>query len=154
MRSAALTCLLLASCAGRCDGGAGPPPSPPSPDGRDAMAEHDRSSSSSDARARPCATRTCLGENEGQVIEIEGTYFFPKQPAFAVSRLALADGTTVVLSPPPEGERRRHFTAASDGKRMRIRGRIFTGVIPDRYKIIGRTSEPYLVELEAITPAP
>jgi hypothetical protein len=103
--------------------------------------------------AKPCTTRPCLAENEGQVIDVEGKYVFPSEPAFAVNRLALTDGTTIVLNTSNE-ELRRHFVAASDGKPMRIRGRIFTGAIPDRYKIIGRTPEPHLVDLEAVTPSP
>jgi hypothetical protein len=101
------------------------------------------------ARPAPCTTRECLEKNEGHVIDVAGTYVFPKERAFAVNKLALKDGTTIVLSP-PEGELRDHFARDHDGLTMIIRGRIFTGMIPEKYDIIGRTTEPYLLELEKI----
>jgi hypothetical protein len=96
-----------------------------------------------------CTTRQCLEQNEGQVIDVEGAYVFPKQQAFAVNKLALKDGTTIVLSP-PKNELRLHFADANDGRTMRIRGLIFTGLIPEQYGVIGRTAEPHLLELERI----
>ena len=96
-----------------------------------------------------CTTRECLEKNEGQVIDVEGVYVFPKELAFAVNKLELKDGTTIVLSP-PKNELRDHFANENDGLKMIIRGRIFTGMIPQKYKIIGRTAEPHLLELEKI----
>jgi hypothetical protein len=96
-----------------------------------------------------CTTRQCLERHEGELIEVEGTYVFPRQKAFAVSRLALKDGTTIVLSP-PKNELRDLFASENDGVTMLLRGRIFTGPIPERYRIIGRTPEPYLLEIERI----
>ncbi len=34
--------------------------------------------------------------------------------------------------------------------RMTVRGLIFTKQIPDKYEIIGRTPEPYLLDIEAV----
>jgi hypothetical protein len=96
-----------------------------------------------------CTTRPCLEQHEGELIDVEGTYVFPKQKAFAVNRLALKDGTTIILSP-PENELRDHFASENDNTRLLIRGRIFTGPIPDKYRIIGRTPEPYLLDIEKI----
>lgn len=97
----------------------------------------------------PCTTLQCLQQHEGQIVDLEGLYVFPKQLAFAVSKLELADGTTIVLSP-PKNDLRDHLVAENDGVAMRIRGRIFTGQIPEKYRIIGRTTEPYLLDLAAI----
>jgi len=93
-----------------------------------------------------CTTRLCLEQHEGQVIDIEGTYVFPREKAFAVSRLAFADGTTIVIGPPAGGL----FTSENDGAILRVRGRIFTGPIPEKYGIIGRTPEPRLLDMEKI----
>lgn len=96
-----------------------------------------------------CAARECLEENEGRLVDVEGVYVFPTSRALAANRLALRDGTTVVLVP-PKNELRRRFVQENDGVAMVIRGRIFTGLIPERYRIIGRTAEPYLLDLEKI----
>jgi hypothetical protein len=97
-----------------------------------------------------CTSLPCLQQHEGQLIDIQGRYEFPKQQAFAVNRLRLEDGTTIVLPPAPEGGG-GPFASPNDGKPMRLRGRIFTGPIPAKYHIIGRTPEPYLVDLEQVT---
>lgn len=97
----------------------------------------------------PCRTLSCLERHEGEMIDVEGSYVFPKQVAFAVNRLSLQDGTLITLSP-PANELREHFKSENDGVRMLIRGRVFTGPIPDEYKIIGRTPDPYLLDLEKI----
>ena len=93
-----------------------------------------------------CTTRQCLEQHEGQVIDIEGTYVFPREKAFAVSRLAFEDGTKIVIGPPAGGL----FTSENDGAVLRVRGRIFTGPIPEKYGIIGRTPEPRLLDVEDI----
>ena len=97
----------------------------------------------------PCTARPCLERHEGEVIDVEGAYLFPRQRAFAVNKLVLEDGTAIVLSPPDTALRDR-FNSDNDGVTMRIRGRIFTGPIPDAYQIIGRTAEPYLLDIENI----
>lgn len=99
-----------------------------------------------------CTARACLERHEGQVIDVEGAYLFPKQRAFAVNKLVLKDETTIVLSP-PDNTLRDHFKRENDGVTMRIRGRIFTGPIPEQYGIIGRTAEPHLLDLETIDPS-
>lgn len=96
-----------------------------------------------------CTTRQCLEQNEGQVIDVEGVYVFPQQQAFAVNKLVLKDGTRIVLSP-PKNKLCDHFAIENDGITMLIRGRIFTGPIPENYRIIGRTAEPHLLDLEKI----
>ncbi len=97
-----------------------------------------------------CTTRQCLEQYEGQVIDVEGIFVFPKQQAFAVNKLVLKDGTTIVLSPTEKNDLRDYFTSENDGMLMLIRGRIFTELIPEKYRIIGRTAEPHLLDLEKI----
>jgi hypothetical protein len=94
-----------------------------------------------------CTARACLDAHESQVIDIEGVYVFPHEQAFAVHRLLLYDGTTIILAP-PQGSLRDLFVEANDGASLLVRGRIFCKQIPPRYRIIGRTPEPYLLDLE------
>lgn len=103
-----------------------------------------------DSAAPPlCTARPCLERHEGRVIDVQGAYLFPRRRAFAVSKLVLEDDTTIVLSP-PDTALRDHFKSDNDGVTLRIRGRVFTGPIPESYQIIGRTAEPYLLDIEAI----
>ncbi len=94
-----------------------------------------------------CTARACLDAHEGEVIDIEGVYAFPRERAFAVHRLLLYDGTTIILAP-PKGSLRDLFIEENDGASLLVRGRIFCKQIPPKYRIIGRTPDPYLLDLE------
>jgi hypothetical protein len=59
-------------------------------------------------------------------------------------------GTLIRLSP-PKNELLDHFSSTHDGLVMKIRGRTFIKKIPERYKIIGRTADPYLVDIDKTT---
>ncbi len=87
--------------------------------------------------------------HDGQVIDLAGELKARKPKAIDNHRLILADGTTVVLVGIHE-----RTTDADSGKRLVVRGRIFTAEIPESYQIIGRTAEPYLVNITAVTREP
>lgn len=104
------------------------------------------------AGAHPvCADLACLSQHEGEMIEAEGTFVFPKEKAFARNKLSLGDGTTIILSQPADEAVREKLGADSDGKRMKVQGRIYTKQIPDKYRIVGRGPEPYLVDIAGVT---
>ncbi len=96
-----------------------------------------------------CGTRRCLEGHEGEMVDITGRYIYPKEPAFAVNKLELKDGTTIVVSV-PQNELADMFIEENDGAELTIRGRIFTGMIPDKYRIKGRTAEPHLLDVERV----
>lgn len=91
-----------------------------------------------------------LKAHQGVPVRIEGTFRFPTEKAFARNKLALDDGTTVILPRPETGPGAAELTAANTGKRMAVHGVVYVEVIPDRYQIIGRTPDPYLVELAGV----
>lgn len=98
-----------------------------------------------------CTDLPCLQAHEGEVIDLEGTFAFPPDPkrkGGSQYKLALADGTEVVL------KRDERLTPALDGKRIVVRGKAYAnpGSIPAEYGIIQATPNPYLVELYAVTP--
>lgn len=99
-------------------------------------------------RANPsCTDLSGLTAHDGQVVLVGGTFVFPKEKAFARNKLSLSDGTVLILAQPADRSVRARLTSANDGKRMSIRGRVFTGAIPQEYRIIGRTPDPYLVDI-------
>lgn len=104
-----------------------------------------------------CLDLACLEANEGNVVEVEGTFAFPRDPRRKgqhLYRLSLTDGTSLVLPAPPAGEFRRRLSRDNDGKQLTVRGRIYTKTIPEQYGIIERTADPYCVELFDVKVAP
>mgnify|MGYP001055285795 CR=1 FL=1 len=93
-----------------------------------------------------CTSLKCIEDNEGKVVQLVGSYEFPKQKAFAQNKLILGDGTKVIVGGPREG----NFVAANDGAEMRITGRVFTKDIPEKYQIIGRNSDPRVLEITEV----
>jgi len=86
--------------------------------------------------------------NEGKVIDLAGTFAFPADPKRKgrhLYRLNLDDGTSVVLHP-----RHEQLTKDRDGQHITVRCIVFTKMIPEKYDIIERTSDPYCVELFAV----
>jgi hypothetical protein len=108
---------------------------------------HERGDGMAAAQEVKCTTLSCLQHHEAEVVRAEGVFRTPKQRAFGVNELVLEDGTRIKL--PPEREQ-ASLSAANDGKRMQVRGRIFTGMIPEKYGIIGRSPDPYLVEVDRV----
>lgn len=110
------------------------------------------------AEPAPAATPTApvartladLKAHQGVAVRIEGTFRFPTEKAFARNKLVLDDGTTVILPRPETGPGAAELTAANTGKRLAVHGIVYVEVIPDRYQIIGRTPDPYLVELAGV----
>lgn len=120
-RYAVLCATLVVSCSS-----SSPPPAPPHATGS-------------------CSDLACIEANEGKVIDLAGTFMFPADPKRKgkhLYRLLLADGTSVVLH-----ARHEQLTADRDRQQLTVRGIVYTKVIPDRYGIIQRTSDPYCVEL-------
>ena len=104
--------------------------------------------SPADASGVPIArTRADLVRHEGTLIQVEGTFRFPTEPAFARNTLVLDDKTVVVLPRPSSGVGATELLEANNGARLAIRGLVYLDVIPAKYHIIGRTADPYLVEL-------
>jgi hypothetical protein len=97
-----------------------------------------------------CTSRALLEQNEGRLVRVQGTYRFPIEKAFARNKLTLDDGTTVVLSRPTDETMAARLVESNQGVRMTIRGLIFSEHIPDKYGIIGRTPDPYLLDLDAV----
>lgn len=161
MRTALLVCLaLVAGCPARQQdsqqGPAGEPggaqrgdPKSDKPVDRAVDQRSDMDASSTGAPA--CADLACLTQHEGEMIEAEGTFVFPKEKAFARNKLSLGDGTTIILSQPADDAVRAALTGDNDGKRMKVHGRIYTKDIPEKYRIIGRGPEPYLVDIASVT---
>ena len=95
-------------------------------------------------------TRDDLVQHEGTLVQVEGTFRFPTEKAFARNTLMLDDGTIVVLPRPSSGIGAAELVEANTGSRLVVRGLIYVNEIPAKYKIIGRTRDPYLVELTAV----
>ena len=91
---------------------------------------------------------------EGQPVRLRGTFRFPTEKAFARNKLELEDGTIVILSRPADEAVAAVLVEANQGARMTVSGVIYAGMIPERYKIISRTPDPYLVDVDgaALTP--
>ena len=144
MRPALLLCLALAAgCpAGSTTGGE-------KADQKSGRSDMDASQTAGKAPA--CADLACLSKHEGEMIEADGTFVFPKEKAFARNKLSLGDGTIIILSQPADEAVRGKLTGDNDGKRMKVQGRIYTKDIPEKYRIIGRGPEPYLVDIAGVT---
>lgn len=95
-------------------------------------------------------TRDDLVQHEGTPVQIEGTFRFPTEKAFARNTLVLDDGTIVVLPRPSTGIGAAELVETNTGSRLVVRGLVYVNEIPAKYKIIGRTRDPYLVELTAV----
>lgn len=95
-------------------------------------------------------TRADLVKYEGTPVQVEGTFRFPTEKAFARNTLVLDDGTIVVLPRPSSGIGAAELVEANTGSRLVVRGLVYVNEIPAKYKIIGRTRDPYLVELTAV----
>ena len=150
MRPALLLCLALAAgCPARQQGPTGESGSGEEPDHKTGGSDMDASQTAGKTPA--CADLACLRMHEGEMIEADGTFVFPKEKAFARNKLSLADGTTVILSQPADDAVRGALTGDNDGKRMKVQGRIYTKDIPEKYRIIGRGPEPYLVDIASIS---
>jgi hypothetical protein len=94
-----------------------------------------------------CTDLACLSAHEGEVIELAGTLSLPDDPkrkGHHLHHLVLADGTRVVLDEPAP------LAGLADGAQIKLHGRIFVKTIPERYGIIERTAEPYLLELALV----
>lgn len=102
------------------------------------------------AAAPLCVSLADLERHEGARVRVQGTFRFPTEPAFARNKLILDDGTTVILARPQDAKLAESLREANQGKRMTIRGLIFIKAIPEKYKIIGRTPDPYLLDIEAV----
>ena len=99
-----------------------------------------------------CSDLACLDANAGKVIDVDGTFVFPPDPARKgqhLYRLALADGTSLVLH-----AKHAKLTKDLDGKRITVRGVYYKHPIPERYGIIQAVADPYLVELYDVTVPP
>jgi len=97
-----------------------------------------------------CTDLACLKANEGIQVQVRGRYLFPKQKKFAQTKVKLTDNTEVVIRATREGV----FAQDNDGATVIVTGTIFTGQIPDRYKIFGRTADPHLLDVTGAETAP
>lgn len=98
--------------------------------------------------APSCSDLACLQSHDGQTIDVTGTLTAPRRKVMDHYRVVLADGTAVIIG---QGPARGQLSPETDGKRVVVRGRIFTGDIPASYDIIGRSAEPYLLDVAALT---
>ncbi len=92
-----------------------------------------------------CTDLACLEANEGNVIDVDGSYVFPPDPQRKgqhLHRLTLADATSMVLH-----AKHPKLTKDIDGKPITARGVFYKHPVPDRYNIIQALADPYLVEL-------
>ena len=101
-----------------------------------------------------CTSIVDLRKHEGAPIRLRGTFHLPGEKAFARNKLILDDGTTVILSRPARQPAAAMLSEANRGVRMIIVGVVYIKDIPARYQLIGRTSDPYLVDIESVTVAP
>jgi hypothetical protein len=95
-------------------------------------------------------SRAELAQHEGRPLRVEGTFRFPTEQAFARNKLVLDDGTEVILPRPSSGPGAAEFVLANSGARLAAFGVVYLKEIPAKYRIIGRTPDPYLVELTAV----
>ena len=94
-----------------------------------------------------CADLACLSAHEGRVVELAGTLSLPDNPkrkGHQLYHLVLGDDTRVVLY---DDER---LAGRANGAHLIVRGRIFVKTIPERFRIIERSSDPYLLELSVL----
>lgn len=97
-----------------------------------------------------CSSYQCLEKYDGKIFWVQGNYLHPQPKTIEPTRLQLADGTIIVLSK-LEGEKMaRKLDKTNNGVLMKVKGQIFTDKIPDKYKIIARTPDPYLVDIQEI----
>lgn len=146
MRSILLFCLAFAAA---CPASQKDAPQGAAPAQAQEPAQEQSPMDSSRSAHPACTDLTCLTQHEGELIQAEGTFVFPKEQAFARNKLSLSDGTTIILSQAKDDAVRGRFTADNDGKRMKIVGRIYIKAIPEKYRIIARTPDPYLVDIES-----
>jgi len=94
-----------------------------------------------------CKTLACLTEHDAAKVWVEGSWQAPAGRHRLAPSLLLADGASAVVRIPAGGP-----PAPDDGRAVRILGRIFTDKIPESYGVIARTTDPYLLDVEAIVP--
>lgn len=96
-----------------------------------------------------CNTYNCLEKHDGEIIWVEGRYRHPPPKSIEPKRIKLDEDTLVVLSK-LDDEAANKLNNTNDGEIMQVKGRIFTGKIPDEYGVIARTPEPYLIDIREI----
>ena len=97
-----------------------------------------------------CTQLPCIMDNEGKNIWVEGTFLFPQEIAFAVKKIVLEDKTEIILTI-PKSDLQDLFSLENNGKKLSIKGKVYTDSIPDSYKIIGRLPNPYMVDITKVT---
>lgn len=127
---------------------------PPTAERREPMPSTNAASDASGATFS--RTLSELERQEGTLVRVQGAYRFPTEKAFARNKLVLNDGTEVILVPPYPERQAELLVAANQGRTMVVRGRVYVKDIPARYRIIARTPDPYLLEIDdlALAPAP
>lgn len=153
MRGMIVGIALIVGCS---SGARTPEPAPPWPEAS-ARSERLAARRAASVVVTSCSARACLEANEGEVIDIAGTFVSPPDRTRKGQHrytLALADGTKVILPNPKDDATRATLSPASDGKRVTVRGRIYTRNIPDRYGIIASTADPYVVEMFTVLLSP
>ena len=123
------------------------PKKPPGPKSAPEMPMHTPDASTT---APLCTSLAELAKHEGTPVRVRGTFRFPTEKAFARNKLLLDDGTIVILSRPVDLAVAAVLAKSNQGARMIVRGVAYAKEIPARYRIIGRTPDPYLVDIETI----
>ncbi|MCR9174098.1 MAG: hypothetical protein NXI10_16475 [bacterium] len=86
---------------------------------------------------------------EGELISVVGKYKCQDpNKAFSTHELVLKDGTRIVLVVSSYNDVDNIFTSKNHNKRLEVVGRVYVDEIPERYNIISRTDDPYMVEIE------
>lgn len=92
-------------------------------------------------------------DNEGELLYYEGIFkCMEEKEAFSTHQLLLSDGTAIILNLGSFVDSNEVFTKAMNKKCIRIQGRIYIGTIPEEYKIIARTTNPYMVDIRHAEP--
>lgn len=84
---------------------------------------------------------------EGQKVVVRGNFRFAGNLTFANSKLVLADGAVVALPTPLESQL---LQERDNGKVVTVEGLIFFDVIPERYGIVARSPDPYVLDYKVL----
>ena len=100
----------------------------------------------SEIKASPiCSNRDCIKDHDGKRLIIQGV-FSPKKRKEQLSQDKIVLGDTSVVVLVLSGEQRKKLEARA-GQAVEIEGIVYCANIPEKYRIIGRTGDPYMVEV-------
>lgn len=96
---------------------------------------------------KPITHYSEIVENDGEKVSVKGIFYAREiKRAFSTNHLLLEDKTKVILS-----GKQNILTEQLNGKNLVIEGIIYLKSIPEEYGIIGRSSDPYLLDITNVS---